>query len=94
MPASRPRTILRVAKSRGMPNKLLRKAPVTHSSMALPTWFDIPIASSPLVVFWYFVGLRKASMRPTDLSLPVASPVTGSNSERATVSVNMECPKR
>ncbi|MCY1290903.1 hypothetical protein D9M68_710610 [compost metagenome] len=93
MPASRPRAMLMVARSRGSPSRLLRSASVTNSSISLPCWRVVPrtmapaaaSASAPLSA--NASGLRKAAIKPISL-------LTKFGSRRSMVSVSIEWPKR
>ena len=90
-PVSRPRAILIAARSRGSPTRLLRKAPVTNSSISLPVCRVMPRMIEPAMTSASALpnstGLRKASIRPMSLDCM-------SKLNRSTVSLSMEWPKR
>ncbi|MCY1284044.1 hypothetical protein D9M70_329370 [compost metagenome] len=91
---SRPRAILIAARSSGRPSRLLRSAPVTNSSISLPSWRVVPRTMAPAacsgvsVPFWSnSSGLRNASIRPISLE-------TKFGLRRSMVSSSIEWPRR
>jgi hypothetical protein len=92
-PASRARAMLIAARSSGRPSRLLRSAPVTNSSISLPTCRDMPRKTLPAAASGeeypalYAGGLRKAWISERLFEVPSAF-------FRSTVSVSIEWPNR
>ena len=89
--------MLIVARSSGRPSRLLRRAPVTNSSISLPTWRVMPRTIEPAAASGLSVPAGPPSLKASGLRKPSISPMSLSEPSaflRATVSVSIEWPKR